>query len=310
MSRHFSTFDISGRRAELLFPGAGQITQSYGYVRSETRAALAGDAARSRPWRDYPDEARIDTRRLLDGITEPHVLIIGARNVANEYGYAARINGIWHQRAGDRARPEHWPYVEFAAAGLRFIHRLDAPSGADRLDADRLTGVPIVINGTPIGREDVVRYSSDVAHTFHVHPHGAIGPPIPAWEELSEIWETCHQLGTDPVASLLACGRRYGAHESKHLLWSVLVENATGGVMLAAITGSLPTVGQTLIGGGARNAIVLDAGGSVGWWYRKQPQDDPLLLLAGPNYRATGLVFIRIYLDIFPQPQAHGALST
>jgi len=59
---------------------------------------------------------------------------------------------------------------------------------------------------------------------------------------------------------------------------------------------------------GIYNAIVLDNGGSVGWLYWPGNGVKPILLVAGPNHRPAGTVFLDLPSGGFPQPQAHHGL--
>ena len=316
--QHDSAFVLpAGILARVLFEGRDRFPEgSCGYVRSEARAAraLASRSGQDRPakkipFRDYPQDVLTRLADLRPAPYKGHHLISSARNSLNEFGYQVRVNGKWWRRWDDGPIDGKWPVLAVALDGMRIVRLADAePSGADLV-----TGIPLVMESRAVTREFLVANCSDAAHTFEVHPKGLIGAPPPAWQELSNAWEelrTQNLSDIEVTARLDSIARRHGALPSRNLLHSVVASLPKGQLLFAAITGSLDGIARLLVTRWrARDAFVLDNGGSVAWAYFSEGEMSPKLLLSGPNHRPAGTVFLDITLGTFPQPVQHAAVD-
>lgn len=292
----------------LHFPGREALpTGSAGYVRSAGRArmsVLMRDA--ELPWRDYPAEVLTPTGQVLDVPFSDDLLLLGCRNVLNEWGHQIRIDGKWWRRAGDPSVDARWPVLATLTDGIRLL----AASDAEKTDADLLTGVPLVIRGVASSRRFLLANCSDVAHMFEVHPRGKIGPSADAWLDLSNAWETAHQAGESEAeieASLLAIARRHGAAPRHDYLHSVIAEVKDGRIVAYALTGSLEWIAAHLAQSGVWSAILLDNGGSVGWFFCPRNGQQPALLVGAPNRRDCGTAFLSVETRGFPKATVHNA---
>jgi hypothetical protein len=198
-------------------------------------------------------------------------------------------------------------------------------SKAEGSAADLVTGIPLVVDSKPKSRAFFLAHCSDVAHVFATHPGGLIGPsqnPNPdcrraenqaLWTELSQTWQEGldRDLTESDLAQVMeAVGQRHVAAPSYNLLHSMLAVDREGCVMSFALTGSLDGIARHLARRwGVRDAVLLDNGGSVGWWSRSPGSEEAVLLVAGPNYRPRGTVFLDFEIDQFLQPLAHVALD-
>jgi len=309
---HFTT-DMPGN---LLFPGRANIPGgTLGYIRSAPRARLATERDNQEqtpspalPWRDYPKSVLTDSTKLFDESDTAKRITVSARNVLNEFGYRVRIDGTWWGRSGDPPVNPNWPVLLFASNGLRMCPLAEV----EQRNGDILTGVPLVREGNPSDRRFLVACCSDVAHSYEVHPQGLIGPSAEAWLALSNAWEEGKQqnLPDDELADRMEqVAVAYGAQPSRNLLHSVLGQRPDGTLVIVALTGPLDGIAQVIVRDlGIHNAIVLDNGGSVGWLYWPGNGAKPILLVAGPNHRPAGTVFLDFPTGGFPQPQAHHGL--
>lgn len=310
----FALFDLpAGTPVRAYFPGAAAVSDAtYGYVRSSVRAEHIAAARKEKPrldvpWRDYGMDVRCAADVLARSEGQKHTMFIGARNVLNEFGFRLRLNGFWFGRAGDPPLDSCWPVVALAESGPSF-HRLGSLPEA----SDILTGLPLVIDGRPVSRSFVVANCSDPAHAYEVHPKGLIGPSAEAWHDLADAWEVGKQNGLDDeaiFARIEAVAERHRAKPSRNILHSVLGGRVDGSVLCAAITGSLTDIASGLVALGIEQAIVLDNGGSVGWYYCPEGRAEPVVVVAGPNHRPSGTVFIAFDLGSFPQPVSHPLLA-
>lgn len=314
---YYSVADFGRQpRGQFHFPGRGALPHaSVGYVRSEARARASAfvrdgrqDVAAPLPWRDYPPETLTLAESVLDVPFRDDLFLLGCRNVLNEWGHQLRLAGTWWRRAGDSPVDDRWPVVAMLEDGARFL-----PAGdAEATGADLLTGVPLVIGGAPSGRPFLIANCSDVAHMFEVHPTGLVGPSAAAWLELSNAWEAGHQEGvrdSELAASLLAIAQRHGAAPSNRYLHSVLAETVDGRLLAFALTGSLEEIAVHLAGQcNVSNAILLDNGGSVGWFYCPKAAPRPTLLVGSPNRRDRGTAFLSLETRGFPQATVHNGL--
>lgn len=296
--------------ATLLFPGRPHIPHgSVGYVRSRQRAAeavthSASETQSSLPWRDYPHSVLTDSEQLARELDHAEGMLISARNVLNEFGYRARLSGSWLGRAGDRTLDSSWPVISISDhICMRSLAEAEAS------DEDILTGVPLVRDGQPCGRNFFLAHCSDVAHTYEVHPEGTLGPSTEAWRALGDCWEDGNRecLDEDEYAARLEqVAARFGAGPSRKLLHSLIGIDYDGVIHIVAITGALDDIARELVDRfRMRHAILLDNGGSVGWLYRPGPHQHARLLVAGPNRRPAGTVFLSITTDGFPHPTEH-----
>ena len=320
---HFSTLRLPvGCSGRLHFPGRAALKRpSFGYVRSPQRAQAAQEAARRAgetcadaplPWRDYPPELLVDSRTIgAAGTTRPGTerLVVSARNVLNELGHSVRLQGRWFARAGDPPLDPDWPALQIGPTGLRVarLTELVAEQG------DLLTGLPLVRGGHPCGRTFFVAHCSDVAHCWDVDPIGRVGPGPEAWAKLSQQWQDAHGAGLSDdalQARLDATARRLGVGPRQGLLHSVVASQADGTLLLVAVTGALDAIAQTLVERlQVVDALVLDNGGSVGYLRWAPEATEPVLLVAGPNRRRRGTVFLEIVLPDFPSTTPHFALG-
>ena len=316
---HFSILQCSaGTQGRLVFPGQKHLSSigTFGYVRSNLRArwALAHTASenpsnRPLPWRDYSSAVLTDAAKVVDvTVAEPRI-VISARNVLNEFGYRARIGGVWWTRLGDSALDLGWPVLTFSSTGLQMQLLAEAESGS----ADILTGIPLVHQQRPLGRDFLIACCSDVAHSYEVHPQGLIGPSQEAWQILSNAWEEgkANCLSNKELTSRLQqIAIRYDAAPSRNLLHSIVGQCSDGSLLFVGITGALSDIAQLLINcWDVEDAIILDNGGSVGWLYYPGNGREPILLLAGPNRRAEGTVFLELFSGEFLQPKSHSVFS-
>ena len=293
-------------KGSLVFPGHKHYSgATFGYIRSEARARLTTKRGRKIPWRDYPNNILTSADEIVAISTTESYIVISARNVLNESGYRARINGNWYQRSGDAPLNPEWPVLTVSAAKLQMRTLVEAQQS----DADILTGIPIVCQGQSIDRDVVIATCSDVAHSYEVHPEGLIGPTAGAWKDLSEAWENNQNTGLsyhEIAQRMQQIADRHNVKPSQNLLHSVVGQCDDGTLLFAAITGSLIDIAQQLRHTwNVLNAIVLDNGGSVGWLYYPGNNFAPVLLVAGPNRRPAGTVFLKLRIDQFLQPQAH-----
>lgn len=314
-------------RCQVRFPGRHCLPEggTLGYVRSPSRVALTatlGQVHDALPWRDYPKEVLTPVATLLKGQDRDHgQVLIGARNTLNEFGYRARIDGLWWGRRGDPPLPPDWPVLVLAPGGLS----LEPLSKAEGSAADLVTGIPLVVGSKPKSRAFFLAHCSDVAHVFAAHPSGLIGPSRNTnpesrraenqalWTELSQAWQEGldRKLSEADVAQVMAeVGERRAAAPSRNLLHSMIAVDREGCVMSFALTGSLDGIAAHLARHwGVRDAVLLDNGGSVGWWSRSPGNEEAVLLVAGPNYRPQGTAFLDFRIDQFLQPLAHAALD-
>jgi hypothetical protein len=300
----------------MLFPVRRNVPpKTLGYVRSEYRARLAAErdaadpaTARSAPWRDYPSLVLTDATTIAGRFASEKRLVISARNVLNEFGYRVRIDGVWWGRGGDPPLDPDWPVVITGAQGLQLCRLTDAESSGD----DILTGIPLVQDGQPFSRQFLLAACSDVAHSYEVHPQGLIGPSAQAWADLANAWEEGKQQGLPDeqlAARLEAIAGRHHTEPSRNLLHSLIGQRRDGTLLIFGITGSLDGIARALVRDWEiQHAILLDNGGSIGWLYYQNASTPPIMLLAGPNHRPAGTVFLELLAGGFPQPAAHHRL--
>jgi hypothetical protein len=297
------TLDFLGRHA---LPAG-----SAGFVRSEARAraAVTQSAQPALPWRDYPAYILTSHTRILTRPYEEDFLLVGCRNVLNEWGYQVRLLGRWWRRGGDPAVDDRWPVLATLPDGVRFLRAADA----DKTAADILTGLPLVIRGRASSLNFLIANCSDVAHVFEVHPEGLLGPSAEAWHELSNLWQTARDEGRDEselAATMLAAARRLGVEPNRDNLHSMIAETRDGSVFVFAISGALDSIARHLVKRWkVFNAILLDNGGSVGWFYCPKGGNKPAFLLAGPNHRENGTAFLALETHGFPRPRGHACLT-
>lgn len=301
----------------LLFPGRRNlIPNSVGYVRSQIQAGRSAfvrmgrkEITNPRPWRDYPEEALTATCQVLETPFRHSSLLIGCRNVLNEWGYQLRLDRRWWRRAGDPSVDTSWPVLSVAANGLTMLPLAEAQD----LPANILTGVPLVIEGESVDRVFLIANCSDIAHSFEVHPRGLIGPSAVAWRELSEAWHRARardEVGVEISAALNQLALKHGASPSQNLLHSIIGQTFDERLTVFAITGSLDQIAQDLRRRWAiRNALVLEDGGSVGWLFCPEGETVGKLLVAGPNRREKGTAFLNILTGGFVQPVMHGLIG-
>lgn len=328
----YSVLQLGGSvAARILFPGRFNIPVdgTAGYVRSEARAAGATvGAGQSRrpsaalPWRDYPDNVLTAVDDLLGPADDDaNRLLLGARNSLNEYGYQVRMDGHWWRRIGDQPVPGDWPVLACSPQGLDLLPFEQAEATA----SDLVTGIPLVSSSSPRPREFFLANCSDPAHIFESHPGGLLGPGRGSseslrlkqnravWLDLSEAWQGAKDTGLmdAAMADRVQCvAARHRARPSRHLLHSLIAKRADGNLLLIAITGSLDGIARHLSERwNAEAAILLDNGGSVGWWLRTTGSEQAKLLIAGPNYRPRGTAFLDLRLNGFINPCEHPALG-
>lgn len=317
---HSSVFRIGPTaRGRLLFPGSTSYQEeSMGYVRAHARAARALHVRRGRmsistplPWRDYALDVLTESREVFDkagfGNYTGERLLVSARNVLNEFGHRVRIAGRWYGRAGDPPIDGQWPVFEVSErhAGFRPLSR--AGSG------DVLTGVPVVRGGVPTDRDHLVAWCSDQSHVFDVHPRGLRGPSsasreqrADAWTRLSDGWQQAkdEELPDHLVARQQEeLARELGVAPSRDVLHSILGQCANGDLIAFCAVGSFDRLARTLVDTfTVTEAIVLDNGGSVGPAYVPAHASTGQLLLAAPNRRSAGTVFIDFWIEGFLHP--------
>jgi hypothetical protein len=96
---------------------------------------------------------------------------------------------------------------------------------------------------------------------------------------------------------------------SRNLLHSVIAQRQNGKLVAFAVTGALTDIAKELAKNWQiRHAILLDNGGSVGWRTLLAQRKEDTLLVAGPNHRSPGLVFLDLWIEDFPHPCQHPAL--
>ncbi len=313
----YSIADFGRRiRGKLHFPHSGALPSgSVGYVRSAARALASAQVRGGKhqidtplPWRDYPAEVLTASSDVLETPFHEDYLLLGCRNVLNEWGYQVRLDGTWWRRAGDQPVDERWPVLAMLPEGVRFL-----PAAESRqIGADLLTGLPVVIDGVASETDFLIANCSDVAHVFEVHPGGLIGPSPAAWLELTNAWQAAHSENLphpEFAALMLAIARKYGVTASRHTLHSLIAEAQDGTLRAFALNGSLKAIAQHLVQRWkVTNAILLDNGGSVGWFYCPRDRSTPTLLVGGPNRRDSGTAFLSLETRGFPQPRMHTSL--
>lgn len=315
---HFSTvhlFETAGTR--LLFPGLNHVPEGcHGYVRSTLRRNTCHQVAIGErslndpvPFRDYPDGVLSDTARLIATPYETEMLVIGCRNTLNESGYGVRVAGRWIFRSGESLPGDATVAVEIRPEGLRF-EPLETIRARHH---DAVVGLPLVTNGKPHGRPFFVAHCSDVAHTYAVHPKGMIGPSARAWLDLEDTWHRLRDEGAPEdtfFREMEAVAARHGVQESSGLLHSIIAQTIAGEILLVGVCGGLHSIAfflaQTLK---VRHAVLLDNGGSVGWMYLPRRAHQPVMLIAGPNWRPKGTAFLLIPTKGFLHPAMHPLLG-
>lgn len=316
----FSTFsvvelgkDVPGR---LLFPGKTKFPKdgTAGYIRSHARAAKSRMVQRGQrsvedrlPWRDY-DEGLLTSMDSLIVPDSHHHVIISARNTLNEYGYQIRVDGKWFRRFDETPVDGLWPVISVGEQGTRLLSLKEA----ENYTADLLTGIPLIIRGKPSSQAFLLACCSDVSHMYEVDPQGRIGPSAEAWTALSERWQQLRDGGkcNEEVAQAMeSLASTLGVYPSNSKLHSVLAQRDDGSLVAFAITGTLVDIAQELAGWQMHDAILLDNGGSVGWQFLAQGSACGILLVAGPNYRPRGTVFMDMWVKNFLHPHEHGALK-
>jgi len=221
-------------------------------------------------------------------------LTISVRNCCNEFGSRCRIDNVWYGRDGDPPIPGSWPVL---AVGSERIGLLELQQ-SEQTNLNLVTGLPVVIAGEAVTRVFLMANASDVAHAFRVDPRERFGPPAPAWQELTDGWVNGKvQKLSDPQLAerIQAIADRHGAEPSDRLLHSILGQRADGSLILVGIHGALDQIGRWLVKHwNVTKAFVLDNSGSVGWSYREPGDNAERLLLAGPNQRSKGTVFLAL----------------
>lgn len=299
-------------RGRLYFPGRHALPAgSMGFVRSEPRARTAVTRGRpdALPWRDYPADVLTASSALLDTPFDEDFLIIGCRNVLNEWGHQIRLDGTWWRRGGDPPVADHWPVLGTLPEGVRFMRAEEA----GETGSDILTGLPLVMDGRAVDLHFLIANCSDVAHVFEVHPQGLLGPSSAAWLDLSNVWQTARDEGRSEeelVAAVLATARRHGVTNDGLNLHSIIAETQDGAIVAFAISGALESIGRHLVSRwNVANAILLDNGGSVGWLYCGRGGDCPVLLVGGANRREHGTAFLVLETRGFPRARMHPCLT-
>ena len=327
----FTRLELGQRpRVQALFPGRDRLPGSgtAGYVRSPLRSALA-DPVRvemakrtgALAWRDYPDDVLTPVGDVLASLAgDRDHLLISARNTLNELGYQARLSGCWYRRRGDHPPNSDWPVLCFDEAGLQLLQADDAI----RRPNDLITGLPLVIDGQAMSRAFFIYQCSDMAHVFEVDPQGRLGPSqlsnpsdrraanSRVWQDLSDGWQDMRNRNVEAAsvaAELEHMAETRGVQQSRHLLHSLIAQRHDGSIVAFAISGALHHISRHISRSwNVQHAVLLDNSGSVGWLSRLARQSDSILLVAGPNYRPRGTVFLDISLPEFMRPSEHPAL--
>ncbi len=307
---HFTIINLDNvYTAKLLFPGSANVKlENFGYIRSKAREELAFGSSEISgkhdiPFRSYDSKILTNADSLLRAQDKDHILLISARNVFNEYGYHARIDDCWYRCTGEESLNPDWPVALFSKQKITMLPYKSIPS-----NGDVLTGLPLVIDGQPVSRTLIVSNCSDQSHAYNVHPKGLIGPSSEAWHELSEAWELGKQDGLSDEAlfrRLQGIATAHKAVPSQNLLHSLMAQTQDKQIFFMTATGALTDIARQLVLLNAKNAILLDNGGSIGWRYLRKKGGEPLMLVAGPNHRPNGTVFISIDLTKFLQPASH-----
>lgn len=261
------------------------------------------------PWRDYGENVLTPSAEVLERPFDDDYLFVSCRNVLNEWGYQIRLGGTWWRRADDEAVDDRWPVLAMLSGGIRFLLRSDA----ERFEGDLLTGVPVVIDGHPAGTDFLIASSSDVTHVFDVHPRGLRGRSSQAWLRLSNAWQEARDAGlteSEHAASLRAIAEAHGVGPGGDRLHSLVAETRDGRLLAVALTGSLPEIARHLVERwSVAHAILLDNGGSVGWFFCPKGRDSATLLVGGPNRRESGTAFMSLRTRGFLQPRTHECLA-
>ena len=247
----------------------------------------------------------------MDSLIVPdtyHHFVISARNTLNEFGYQIRVDGKWYRRLGDTPIDSFWPVISVGEPGMRLLSFREA----EMQPADLMTGIPLIVRGTPSSQAFLLACCSDVSHIYEVDPQGRIGPSAEAWTVLSEQWQQLRDdsKSDEEIAQAmesLACKLRVNPSNSK--LHSVLAQRDDGSLVAFAITGTLLDIAQQLARWQVHDAILLDNGGSVGWQFLAKGNAHGTLLVAGPNYRPRGTVFMDVWVKKFLHPHVHDALK-
>lgn len=321
---HFTKIKLdSGTPGSVLFPGVDRLpAKSFGYLRSQrlenhcqritNRQRPAG---KKLPYKDYPNDVVVDAQDYLSKRTNSvHHLVISARNIMNETGYALRFNNEWYFRQTGMVPPQHWPVLALGEDGIQ----IDLLEKSDQ-QKNIVSGVPLIISGQPVTRNFLLKHCSDVAHTFEVHPRGWIGPSSKAWQDLSELWQELWDKKTheDEFGQKMEdLALQHKAAPSRNLLHSIAAKDQQGSTWFFAITGSLNRIAEELVQTNQiEHAFLLDNGGSVGYSLFtpvKSGKSDSLVkqvIVCGPNYRMQGTVFMEFVLDDFLHPGSYWPLD-
>ncbi len=333
----FSTFSVIelNRKVKgtVLFPNVEYLLDSkgkintVGYVRSYARASKSTKVNKEKrsvydhplPWRDYDKKVLIEKDKLIEIIknndqkdkeTRNH-FIISARNTINEWGYQVRLDGEWRRRLDDEeVIKDDWPVLTVSEERVRLLPYKDAQK-----EAELVTGIPLVSDGKPKNRMFLIGNCSDVTHVYEVHPKGWLGPSAVVWRELSECWQRAKDQGAEDyliAQRMEKLASYYGVKKSYNLLHSVIAERYDESLVAFAITGALDEIAEELASNWhVRHALLLDNGGSVGWQTlipAPKGKYKETLLVAGPNYRPRGLVFIDLWVEEFIHPRRHPVL--
>jgi len=307
--------DVPGR---ILFPGRFYLPEkgTVGYVRSKKRAKKSERVSDYEiPKRDYDAKVLTPVGSLLGKGPYSHDhIIISLRNTLNEYGYSVRLQETWWKRKNDGDLSETWPVIVVTEKKTNLC-----PLGeVKNPEADLVTGIPLVIDGTSQKRSFFLANCSDIAHTYEVDPKGRLGPPGQSeeerqlvWRELSEKWQVLKDTPDEDFAHKLnQLAEKYGAQKSCNLLHSVIAQRYDGSLVAFAITASLDAIADELASSWKiKHAILLDNGGSVGWLSFLKGKSEGTLLVAGPNYRPRGMAFLDLRPTGFVHPHHHPCLK-
>jgi predicted NBD/HSP70 family sugar kinase len=321
---------VSGR---VYFPGRDSLphTGTAGYVRSHLQASQAWKVVSYEvekekkmsiysplPWRDYDEDSvltpidvliqQITSNDERESKTRNHI-IISARNTINEWRYQIRMDGKWYRRLDDSEIDQDWPVIEISDQKVCLLPYKEASK-----ETDLVTGIPLVIDGKPVSRTFLIANCSDIAHIYEVNPQGRLSSSATAWRELSECWKRAKDRGVEDyeieqrMNKIANC--YVGVQESRNLLHSIMAVRHDGELIAFAITGGLSDIAKELATKHqVRHAVLLDNGGSVGWHTLLEGKNDRVLLVASPNYRPRGMVFIDFWVEGFVHPREHYALS-
>jgi hypothetical protein len=157
-----------------------------------------------------------------------------------------------------------------------------------------VSGVPVWWDGQRVFPR-MLPEVADLSHVFRL-PRGQ--HPLATQETISR-WRRLRRIFWDLIASprevTFAEMRREtrGLEREDDYLHNIIGVTPQGQLRVLVANGRLERLGQRLAASGARRALMVDNGGSSSvFWFRRGYRQRPIQLIAAPNYRPRGTVFL------------------